>query len=71
MNGGFMRKITVLILWLTVGLLSLWDVFAMIKGRDSTISVIMWDNAQLYPMIPFAFGVLMGHLFWQFKRPKA
>ena len=31
--------------------------------RGDTISEIVW-RASARPILPFAFGVLMGHLFW-------
>ena len=30
-----------------------------------TISEIIWHLCIKHPMVPFAFGVLMGHFFWQ------
>lgn len=30
-----------------------------------TISRLVWDSAKKYPMVPFAIGILCGHLFWQ------
>lgn len=41
------------------------DVYLVIKGGfQNTISWFMWVNSVKYPIIPFAFGVLMGHFFW-------
>lgn len=34
-------------------------------AEGDTISEIMWRYARSYPILPFAFGVLMGHFFWQ------
>jgi hypothetical protein len=42
------------------------DIYASIKGGDhDTISGRIWDWSKEYPMLPFCFGVLAGHLFWQ------
>jgi hypothetical protein len=42
-----------------------YDVWTAIKkGATTTISWTLWTYAQQYPIIPFALGVLMGHLFW-------
>lgn len=30
-----------------------------------TISEIIWTASVHRPLIPFAFGLLMGHFFWQ------
>jgi hypothetical protein len=42
------------------------DIWASIKGgHHDTISGRIWDWSKHYPMLPFGFGVLAGHLFWQ------
>jgi hypothetical protein len=33
--------------------------------EGDTISEIMWATTTKRPILPFAFGVLMGHFFWQ------
>lgn len=33
-------------------------------GSESTISWVTWTTCQHYPVIPFAAGILCGHLFW-------
>jgi hypothetical protein len=35
------------------------------KHEGDTISEIMWDATTKRPLVPFAFGVLCGHFFWQ------
>lgn len=41
-----------------------YDVFAAWKwGRTATVSWVLLTASQEYPIIAFAFGVLMGHLF--------
>ena len=37
-------------------------------AEGDTISEIIWHYARGYPILPFAFGVLMGHFFFQEKR---
>lgn len=55
--------------WFIVGNLFLsigFDVFiAYMFGRQATISYQIWIVAYAHPIIPFAVGVLMGHLFWR------
>jgi hypothetical protein len=34
------------------------------KGSSQTISWQLYTASQSYPVIAFALGVLMGHLFW-------
>lgn len=46
-------------------LLIAFDVWIVIaKGVKATISWQMLQAAKDYPIIPFALGVLFGHLFW-------
>lgn len=39
------------------------DVAFVATGRE-TISEFIYGLARSYPIVPAAFGVLMGHLFW-------
>lgn len=42
----------------------LWDVYAVLRGgSEATISRILYDVATAYPIIPFAVGILIGHLW--------
>lgn len=38
---------------------------AVTGGIDATISVVVTEWSKQYPVIPFAFGILMGHFFTQ------
>jgi hypothetical protein len=52
------------ILWIGIGLVLLyegWSIFNHIPG--DTISSMV-KNLARKPIVPFAFGVLMGHFFW-------
>lgn len=33
-------------------------------GSGATISWVSWRASKVFPVIPFAVGVLCGHLFW-------
>lgn len=56
---------TKLLLIAVTVILILYDVVAAFKGGVvSTISWQIFSNAVRYPIIPFAFGLLFGHLFW-------
>ena len=62
------KKVTITILLVTAAILIGWDIYvAANKDSGDTISEIMlWVSSR--PVIPFAFGVVMGHLFWpQYK----
>jgi hypothetical protein len=48
----------------TLGFL-LWDLLAYLRGGVSaTESTFIITMAKKYPSIPFALGILMGHLFF-------
>jgi hypothetical protein len=56
---------TLTVIVLTAFFLIFYDIYAVCKGGfDNTISWKIYSLAQQYPIIPFAFGVLMGHFFW-------
>lgn len=41
------------------------DIYLVLKGGfTNTISWWIWSHSVQYPIIPFAFGILMGHFFW-------
>lgn len=57
--------VTQTLIALTVAVAIVYDIYAMSKeGFKATISWQIYSKSQKYPIIPFAFGVLMGHLFW-------
>lgn len=42
-----------------------WDVIAIVTwGPQVTLSAIVWGLAKEMPIVPFALGIVMGHLFW-------
>lgn len=54
--------------WVFAGLcvaLLVYEAFALgTRAPGDTISEIVWRLSQR-PLIPFVFGMLMGHFFWQ------
>ena len=34
-------------------------------GKDASISQYLIDWSYQYPVMPFAFGIVCGHLFWR------
>ena len=61
---------------LVVGLLFViavaWDVYAlMVGGTEASISHLIIEWAYNYPIMPFACGFLMGHLFWRMRQTRA
>lgn len=52
----------------TLGLIG-WDIYvALTPEPGDTISQVVLGFAQNHPVLPFAFGVLMGHFFWPQRR---
>jgi hypothetical protein len=46
-------------------LIAVTDIFLAIKyGFEGTFSWQLYMNAKRFPILPFALGVLVGHLFW-------
>ena len=63
-----MKKLTTVILVCNLILLALYDVYAIVTGGlEATISHVTLSAATNYPIIPFAVGVVSGHLFWPQK----
>ncbi len=47
------------------GLLVVYEIIALVNRRDGdTISEIHWRMAKERPLVPFLWGLLMGHFFW-------
>ncbi len=45
-----------------------YDVWAFMKAdTEGTISHLLMSWAHAYPIMPFAIGVLVGHLFWSIR----
>ncbi len=61
------QAITACVIGSAIVLLVAYDIWARLreKNADSTISAVVRDWSFKYPIIAFAFGVLMGHFFWQ------
>ena len=57
--------VALMIVALAAGMYDVWALFS--NGGTRTISAVMQLWAGQYPMLPFAFGVLAGHLFWPLK----
>ena len=46
--------------------LFIYETVALIRRKPGdTISEIIWAATAKRPLIPFAFGLLMGHFFWR------
>ena len=60
-----MQKATAWLILILLFVITLWDIFAFIHGgAEATISHLLLSASDGRPIIPFCFGVLMGHLFW-------
>lgn len=64
------RALTQLLVVAVVAVLIAYDVIAYLHGGvDATISRVVLSAAHDAPAIPFAAGVLCGHLFWSQPPP--
>lgn len=67
MNG---REATIGVIILATVALCLYDLFAYHRWDEAaTISHTMFVLSGQHPIIPFALGVIFGHLFWPQLRP--
>ncbi len=52
------------ILFATIGLVG-YNIFVGLRfGPEATISVQMYELSRQFPIIPLAFGVVIGHIWW-------
>jgi len=59
------RFATQVVLLIVAALLGAYDIWAIATaGYDASISVVVLDWSRRAPVLPFAVGVLAGHLFW-------
>jgi hypothetical protein len=64
------RSITIVILLVMPVLIIAYDLFAAFYGKTgATISEVILQTSLRRPLVPFAFGVLMGHLFFPQEVP--
>jgi hypothetical protein len=58
-------KPTILFIVAIIVLIAVYDIWAVVTGGgDRTISATILTFAKAYPIIPFTFGIFMGHLFF-------
>lgn len=64
------RLITIGLIWGILVLVVVWDIIAAIDPtpRD-TFSQVSLEHFVKHPCIPFALGILMGHLSWPMDYP--
>jgi hypothetical protein len=65
------RRVTISLLIAFTLILIVWDIYAAANSGDGdTISEITLGFARKHPALPFAIGVICGHLLWP-QRPSA
>ena len=58
-------NLTITVLVSVAVLLLMYDIFVIARyGVKQSISYVVYSLSRQYPIIPFAFGFLMGHLFF-------
>ena len=66
-----MKKITGLVLVVTIALLIIYDVVAIAKGgTEASISSVIIAFSYRMPMASFISGFVCGHLFWRMRTNK-
>lgn len=59
------KKITIVLLLLCAAGLIGWDIYAAANSiKGDTISEVLLSSSINHPILPFAFGIIFGHLFW-------
>jgi hypothetical protein len=59
-----MRNTTKSVIYGTIGILLIFDVYAAMTGVENTISRVLLAEARDYPVVAFGVGFVMGHIFW-------
>jgi hypothetical protein len=63
------KLVTKILIACTAATLIVYDIFVAVEDTPGdTISEVMLGWAYKLPLLPYAFGVLCGHLFWPTKR---
>jgi len=65
------KKMTLFFIIACIFVIIIYDVYAIyIGGTEASISstIIVWSYNM--PLVPFAAGVLCGHLFWRMRENK-
>jgi hypothetical protein len=61
-------KWTVIFIISTIAVIAGYDVWTIsVNGLESSVSHTMIVWAYKYPIFPFVFGVVVGHLFWRMR----
>ena len=61
--------VTKFLLVLAIVTIFVWDTIVMFFCKDlsPTFSFTVYDLSRQYPILPFALGLLCGHVFWPLK----
>lgn len=60
-----MRELTRLAILAAILFLIIYDAIILVRfGVEATISQVLLHWSKAYPVIPFAIGFSMGHIFW-------
>jgi hypothetical protein len=55
----------IILFWTGIICLLIYEIYAITTSwKGDTISEMIWEISLRKPIIPFAFGFLMGHFFW-------
>lgn len=59
------NKLTLTVFLVLFAVLMTFDVWTLVsRGYETTVSWTLYVWGTQFPIVPFAFGVLVGHLLW-------
>lgn len=59
------QQILGIVLGINLAVVGVVDLFLQVtRGREATITSVVRATASGYPLLPFAIGLVMGHLLW-------
>lgn len=70
-GGGMTKRMTKIMMLIVLVLVIIWDVAVAVNSvPGDTISEITLATAYRHPVVPFAIGIVCGHLFWPQQKRK-
>jgi hypothetical protein len=62
------QNMTMIFSFLLIAIIAIYDIWIMAKGgTESSISHMIIVASYKYPLVPFMFGIVCGHLFWRMR----
>jgi uncharacterized membrane protein len=66
-----MKRFTLVFIVASILIIAIYDIYALTQGgAESTISSVLITLSHQYLIVPFLFGIPVGHLFWRMDSNK-